>query len=160
MILPHEVGFTFASNMFNLTHLRRIKNSQENRKGPVPLFVYVYGGPGSQFVRENSNYLQLFTYLVNKYDVAVAGIDPVGTGYQGVDKMFRLEKLSQKVDQRLSALLCEYKYTVHPFWSNPSPLEVKNWFLVQVNYSLRGNKCNPCLSVHCVSLQDLSQPGW
>ena len=140
MILPHEVGFTFASNMFNLTHLRRIKNSQENRKGPVPLFIYVYGGPGSQNVKENSNLLRTFSHLVNKYDVAVAGIDPVGTGYQGVDKMFRLEKLSQKVDQRLSALLCEYKYTVHPFWSNPSPLEVKNWFLVQVEIQFKGQQ--------------------
>ena len=67
----------------------------------------MYGGPGTLFVTENSAYLRDFTHLVNKYDVAVAGIDPVGTGFQGAEKMFRLEKLSQKVDQRLSAVLSE-----------------------------------------------------
>ena len=70
-----------------------IKTFQKNRKDPVPLFIHTYGGPGSQSVKENSGPMLWYKHLVNKYDIAIASIDPIGTGYQGAEKMFRFEKL-------------------------------------------------------------------
>ena len=72
---------------------------QEHRKdlGPVPLLIKIYGGPGSQRVsRSRTPYEE----IVEEHGIAVAYVDPVGTGYQGMEKMFRCE---QKMLQRLSS---------------------------------------------------------
>ena len=99
MVLPREVGFAFFPNKLNchnLTNITNIKTLQENRKDPIPLLVNVYGGPGSQLVREpgsqlvnNSDTITVFGHLVEKHGIALAAIDPVGTGFQGAEKMFR-----------------------------------------------------------------------
>ena len=92
MVLPREVGFAFFPNKLNchnLTNITNIKTLQENRKDPIPLLVNVYGGPGSQRVKDYSDYTGSFTPLVEKHGIALALIDPVGTGFQGAEKMFR-----------------------------------------------------------------------
>ena len=68
----------------------------------------MYGGPGSQTVTERrrkrfQNHKEFFffkskrfNYMVETYGIAIAGIDPVGTGYQGAEKMFRLNIYSPR----------------------------------------------------------------
>jgi dipeptidyl-peptidase-4 len=51
----------------------------------LPLLIFVYGGPGSQMVRNKwSSYYDIyFHYLANEKDIAVACIDGRGTGAKG-----------------------------------------------------------------------------
>ena len=52
----------------------------------MPLLIKVYGGPGSQRVNQN---FSPYSTFVKEHGMAVAYVDPVGTGYQGMEKMFR-----------------------------------------------------------------------
>ena len=93
MVLPREVGFAFFPNKLNchnITNITNIKTLQENRKDPIPLFVNMYGGPASQYVTKKSEIIDQYGPLVEKHGIALAVIDPVGTGFQGAEKMFRL----------------------------------------------------------------------
>lgn len=54
-----------------------------NPNKKYPLIVYVYGGPGSQFVNEKFNFYEYQTYLAGSKGFVYAVIDPKGTGGQG-----------------------------------------------------------------------------
>ncbi|XP_039746019.1 venom dipeptidyl peptidase 4-like isoform X2 [Pararge aegeria] len=57
----------------------------------VPLLVYVYGGPDTALVTKQWT-LDWGTSLVNRYGIAVARIDGRGSGLQGVETMFAVNR--------------------------------------------------------------------
>lgn len=55
-----------------------------------PMVVYVYGGPGSQSVEDKWSQYEFQTYLSGNHDMVYAIIDPMGSGFQGDDWMFKV----------------------------------------------------------------------
>ncbi len=62
-----------------------IKPNDFDPNKKYPLFMYVYGGPGSQTVTNNFGFSNSFWYqmLANKHDVIVVSVDNRGTGARG-----------------------------------------------------------------------------
>ncbi|MDG1045648.1 MAG: S9 family peptidase [Bacteroidia bacterium] len=62
-----------------------IKPSSFNDTTKYPLLMYVYGGPGSQTVKNSFGWSNYYWYqmLANKYNVIVASVDNRGTGARG-----------------------------------------------------------------------------
>ena len=62
-----------------------IKPNQMDSGKKYPLLMYVYGGPGSQTVKNQFMYSNYFWYqmLANKYGIIIASVDNRGTGARG-----------------------------------------------------------------------------
>ena len=64
-----------------------IKPASFNDSTRYPLLMYVYGGPGSQTVKNSFGWSNYYWYqmLANKYNVIIASVDNRGTGARGAD---------------------------------------------------------------------------
>lgn len=62
-----------------------IKPADFDKSKKYPLLMYVYGGPGSQTVKNSFGYSNYFWYqmLANKYNIIIASVDNRGTGARG-----------------------------------------------------------------------------
>jgi dipeptidyl-peptidase-4 len=64
-----------------------IKPASFNDSTKYPLLMYVYGGPGSQTVKNSFGWSNYYWYqmLANKYNIIIASVDNRGTGARGAD---------------------------------------------------------------------------
>jgi len=68
-------------------HYWMIKPSDFDANKKYPVLMYVYGGPGSQTVKNSFGYSNYFWYqmLANKYKIIVISVDNRGTGARGAE---------------------------------------------------------------------------
>lgn len=104
---PIEFGSLTTDEEVNLNYWM-IKPSQMDSGKQYPLFMYVYGGPGSQTVFDRFFYSNYFWFqmLANKYNIVIASVDNRGTGARGVEfKKMTYKQLGkyETIDQIASA---------------------------------------------------------
>lgn len=104
---PIEFGVLTTDDKVDLNYYM-IKPSTMDSGKKYPLFMYVYGGPGSQNVNKGymwSNYFW-FQMLANKHQIVVACVDNRGTGAKGEEfKKMTYKQLGkyETIDQIASA---------------------------------------------------------
>lgn len=71
-----------------------IKPANFDASKKYPLLMYVYGGPGSQTVKNSFGYSNYYWYqmLANKHNIVIASVDNRGTGARGA----RFKKMTYK----------------------------------------------------------------
>jgi dipeptidyl-peptidase-4 len=80
-----EISFDqLIVNNHNLNYYL-IKPASFNDSTKYPLLMYVYGGPGSQTVKNSFGWSNYYWYqmLANKYNIVIASVDNRGTGARG-----------------------------------------------------------------------------
>ena len=96
--LPEPQFFTVPSADGTSLNAYLMKPSDFDSEKSYPLLMYVYGGPGSQTVRDtwgDSRYLW-HAYLVEELDILIASVDNRGTGARGKKfKSMTYERLGQ-----------------------------------------------------------------
>lgn len=82
-----DISFDQLSVNDNDLNYWMIKPASFNDSTKYPLLMYVYGGPGSQTVKNSFGWSNYYWYqmLANKYNIIIASIDNRGTGARGAD---------------------------------------------------------------------------
>lgn len=82
-----DISFDQLSVNDNDLNYWMIKPASFNDSTKYPLLMYVYGGPGSQTVKNSFGWSNYYWYqmLANKYNIIIASVDNRGTGARGAD---------------------------------------------------------------------------
>ncbi|CAI8233717.1 MAG: Dipeptidyl aminopeptidase 4 [Bacteroidia bacterium] len=82
-----DISFDQLSVNDNDLNYWMIKPASFNDSTKYPLLIYVYGGPGSQTVKNSFGWSNYYWYqmLANKYNIIIASVDNRGTGARGAD---------------------------------------------------------------------------
>ena len=82
-----DISFHQLSVNDNDLNYWMIKPASFNDSTKYPLLMYVYGGPGSQTVKNSFGWSNYYWYqmLANKYNIIIASVDNRGTGARGAD---------------------------------------------------------------------------
>jgi dipeptidyl-peptidase-4 len=82
-----DISFNQLSVNDNDLNYWMIKPASFNDSTKYPLLMYVYGGPGSQTVKNSFGWSNYYWYqmLANKYNIIIASVDNRGTGARGAD---------------------------------------------------------------------------
>ena len=82
-----DISFDQLSVNDNDLNYWMIKPVSFNDSIKYPLLMYVYGGPGSQTVKNSFGWSNYYWYqmLANKYNIIIASVDNRGTGARGAD---------------------------------------------------------------------------
>ncbi|XP_023945093.2 venom dipeptidyl peptidase 4 [Bicyclus anynana] len=111
LLAVHTVPLTIRRTIYGIGQIEpdvliQVPRDYQSRTN-IPLLVYVYGGPDTALVTKQWT-LDWGTSLVNRYGIAVARIDGRGSGLQGVDNMFA-------VNRKLGTVEIEDQITVTSF---------------------------------------------
>ncbi|MDC0561233.1 S9 family peptidase [Bacteroidia bacterium] len=82
-----DISFHQLSVNDNDLNYWMIKPASFNDSTKYPLLMYVYGGPGSQTVKNSFGWSNYYWYqmLANKHNIIIASVDNRGTGARGAD---------------------------------------------------------------------------
>ncbi len=82
-----DISFDQLSVNDNDLNYWMIKPASFNDSTKYPLLMHVYGGPGSQTVKNSFGWSNYYWYqmLANKYNIIIASVDNRGTGARGAD---------------------------------------------------------------------------
>jgi len=82
-----DISFDQLSVNDNDLNYWMIKPASFNDSTKYPLLMYVYGGPGSQTVKNSFGWNNYYWYqmLANKYNIIIVSVDNRGTGARGAD---------------------------------------------------------------------------